>query len=392
MRMYTMLLLCMAAAGCETLDPGISLSPPRWESHRPVMREDIPGKGPHMDTAVFVSAVRAPESYDWIRDTAWDAAGCELLLYRDSSLLLTVPTGKDRHVSADPDLHHVINGRLYTEYADRNRSYVGRDGKILFSWEGRDLILGLLDREDGLWTLGRPRSGEGFCLRKDGQPVLAREDGRVIGRFGAPGYWQQGALYIDNGDICFCYKILQEGRETLYMVRNGTESVIFSTAYLRTLDARVIDGDICTLCREGSSTMMKYRGNSWDLGFGGLLLWADAGITLYREMLCAAGVYEFTPYEEDYSGLAWPDSYDEFECPDGLLFTDGQRLACYDGPLAEGRMMTECCGAVTGGRFIMALSPREIEKRPCLWEDGAVTEFNINGFLTGVDVVVSPAS
>lgn len=108
--------------------------------------ELIPG-----DTTVYVSAVEFPKDYCWQKDSVGENRPFSLVLYRNFKKVLSVRGGGI--VSSDPDMHWIIGGHLYAEYSTSTETIVSIDGKEKIRYEGREMIRGLLDREDGFYTL-----------------------------------------------------------------------------------------------------------------------------------------------------------------------------------------------------------------------------------------------
>ena len=53
------------------------------------------------------------------------------------AFILKIPVGDDYMVSDDPDMHRVLNGHLYTDFATDSETILKKDGKPLFSFDGR---------------------------------------------------------------------------------------------------------------------------------------------------------------------------------------------------------------------------------------------------------------
>ncbi len=223
------ILVCplLLAAGCLTDKTALVPIRSRAECHNRNLhdRDSIPAQERVIvDTALLFSAVRFEESYNYHRDSAYGAGRYEILLYRDFEQALSIPSSAEC-ASPDPDTHHILGGHLYTEAVTRERTFIGRDGQTLFSFEGREILRGLLTDGDDVYTLSESRSGDGFSFRKNGEILFSRESGYVFGDMAEPSYGPSGALYRDMGKICFCYAARLSGKEQYYTVMDGVAGV-----------------------------------------------------------------------------------------------------------------------------------------------------------------------
>ncbi|MBQ4201717.1 MAG: hypothetical protein II648_05420, partial [Bacteroidales bacterium] len=93
--------------------------PRAWEHSRSrgLSQDDVSAEQ-RPDTAFYVSAISFPPSYDWQKDTAFGATACTLKFFRGTEQLLSVCAGPSKRISAHPDRHHIIDGKLYSEYFD----------------------------------------------------------------------------------------------------------------------------------------------------------------------------------------------------------------------------------------------------------------------------------
>ncbi len=188
---------------------------------RPAPVSEMPSALP--DTSVFVSAVRYDPGYNWIKDSLHGSVGFDIVLYDDGVPLLTVPVPVGAPFSASPDTHHIIDGSLYTEFPAADGTVICRDGMEILRLGSGERLLGLIPAQDGLYSLTVRQGGDGFVLRRDHEVLLSRGVGTVFGSFGEPSYGTTGALYRDDGSICFAYR---ETGGRVFTVRDGNESVV----------------------------------------------------------------------------------------------------------------------------------------------------------------------
>lgn len=253
---YIILLLLLGAVGCNLLDNDLPMGRPRSYYQRTGGNSDglknnkSPGLSDPMspqvdltpDTVVFVSAVRYPPEYDWRKDTDFSCRSAELLLFRNGETVVSIPVTEGSGISTAPDMHHILDGHLYTEFCDYRRTVFGRDGVELFSVDGRELMRGILEKDEDLYMLTQNLSAGGFIFRKNGSVVLSKPRGEIIGKFDDPSYGSTGALYLDDEKVCFAYRVNDEGTVKWYMVRDGDVELV-SDAGRYTLDLKSVAGE-----------------------------------------------------------------------------------------------------------------------------------------------------
>ena len=333
-------------SGCVRGSDGIS----KLDAFRDRFVEGVRGGGvpvhtqPEKDTVLYMTAVEFPEGYDWRRDTSFGEVQGRLVLFRDSVRVLEVPAGPGSTASLDPDLHHFVDGHIYTESCTADGTVIGRDGETLFSYPGRELLCGLLVEGKDVYTLGRSRSGAGFSLRRNGEELFSRPDGGIAAQYSSnPGYLS-GALYRDRGHMYFSYwRPLEEGSEIKlwYVVEDGAESRV-EVPDGRMYDIRIRDGTpVISLIKSSPLGVYSYYEGSWkDV----VAVSKEGRITVYAPL--------------------WPTSH---YIGRRMLFLSF-RNAC-----------------LFGHRLYIAMNPLDGDERPFLWRDGeTLYHLDLNGFVTEV--------
>ena len=303
------------------------------------------------DTVVYMTAIEFPEGYDWRRDTSFGEVQGRLVLYRDSLRVLEVPAGPGYPAGLDPDLHHFAGGHIYTEYCTEGKTVIGRDGKTLFSYPGRELLCGLLVEGDDVYTLGRSRSGGGFSLRRNGEELFSRPDGGIAAHFSANPAYLSGALYRDRGHMYFSYwRPLEEGSEIKlwYVVEDGVESRV-EVPDGRMYDIRIRDGmPVISPIKTSAVAVYTYLEDTW------------------KDVVAVSKEGRLTVYSP-----LWPTSH---YIGNPVLFLSF-RNAC-----------------LSGHRLYIAINPLAEGERPFLWRDGEILyHLDVNGFITEVSLVAEQA-
>lgn len=397
--LFLLLLACLA--GCDLLGDGLAGGRSRTDCgpHDP----GAPGRGHPADssarppaaapdTSLLFTAVRFPADYDWQRDSAYGSAAFELQLYRDFEPVLTLASGPDVCFSPDPDRHHILSGHLYTERMADGTTRIGRDGTELFRFPGREYLVGLFEDGEDLYTLSRAARGQGFSYRKNGEILLRRSDGAPYGDLADPSYGPTGALYRDEGKICFCFHAGSSSDRTFYLVRDAVETrldTLLPSANI--LDIKLHRGHafvlhasfLKNLLREGriwpANGSYAISGRFWDGGGGYYSGFAPAGHWSAPQRLCREEAAVYYSPEASYAVSTDASGTVRWWGIDGMA-----------GEIRASHFFSPACAALLGGRFVMALTPRDITEHPRILQDGREREITLHGYVSSVSLAVSP--
>ena len=395
---FLLLALLAVLAACDPLGDGLDGLRARSASgpHGPGDSRGRGGTTPDgpvlqpFDTTLLYTVVRFPEGYDWQRDTAYGSVLFELLLYKDREQVLALPSGADACFVPDPDRHHLLSGRLYTERMADGATRIGRDGVELFRFPGREYLVGLLEDGEDLFTLSRPAKGDGFSFRKNGEALISRTDGVPFGDLSDPSYGETGALYRDQERICFCFAAGNSIGRIYFSVRDGQEEQLREfPAGTRLLDLKLSGGQVLSL-REYSQGYTLADGRLWPAGTGysvtgrfstaadGAFSGFLQGAAGSPEQLCRE---EAALYRTVRDALAV--SVDEAGTVRWYTTTErGQeRLPCH--------FLTPKCATLTGSLPWLALTPRDTRTRPFVRAGTRVWEVDVNGYVSSLSVTVS---
>ena len=390
---------------------------------------------------VFVTGVDFPEGYDWRRDTTYGVVRADIILFMDGEPVLKVPAGGDTGISSDPDRHHFIGGHVYTDHVSGSGTIISSDGTEAFRYEGAETLRGMLLQDRSVITLGQSRSGKGFSLRKDGEQLLAKSSGEILGSFTEAGYPASGALYLAGQKMCFSY----HDTDGWHFVEDGTETVLEGDAVY---DMRIISGKKCAIVRTSDSKgpVLMVDGMPREL--------EDTLDAKAEYRFCGSGSILFTGVlDGGGSTVLWDESgireRMEGDCSSLSMFRDVVSYVRRRGPRVTGISqagdtisvsgdwvaMTPQCISWRGSSPLLALTPTDsdaeskpwsrwpdwgavpdssstshrggtggsggwhkrlqrggwpaqdtTDKRPALWAGSEFRRYDINGFLTGVCV------
>ena len=343
----------------------------------------------------YYTAVSFPDNYDWRRDTSYGAVQATINLYRNDSLLLRIPTGV--LASPDADMHHFIQGHLYTQFRSGGRTILARDGEPLLELEHEAILAGLLPLNGKLYTLWRNRGGDGFSLLEGDSKLFSRSRGQPLGGMALGAYAPYGSLYPDLGKPCFCYR----NGSDWYVVRETQESTVNKpqgTVY----DMRSIDGKVFTFYMEGSKayfhfkeTLLNYslpQNKNSQTGY----IYTDNGIPYcvgiaysgvnMSDNYCLAGFLtgqSITLPGSDISRIAANPLTLMFFSPDGVAgyYSQSTGIKYLDGRFYH---LSPYAGTRLNGKLYLALNPMENGRKPLIWKDGEIQELDLNGFISGI--------
>ena len=185
--------------------------------------------------------------FDWPAAAPGSEVPFELIRYRSDAELFRLQGGRDNCIDPDPDHHHIVYGKLFTQYADAVSLSVAVDGKRLFDSDRPEILAGVMVDGEDIYSLcvSRPK---GFTLRKNEAILLRRSEGVVFGSLSDPSYSPGGALYMDGGDMVFCYCVEEMQSRRIYCVRNGKENLLKLEAdAIAVLDGKMKGGNALIL-------------------------------------------------------------------------------------------------------------------------------------------------
>ena len=252
----SVLLTTMCAKVEETVE-----MPPVTDS-----QEEVPDVPEKIRDTLYVTGVEYPEGYDWYQDSEYGEVRCFIFLEKEGKKILRVPVGYEYETASDVDMHRCFDGHLYTDYSSDSETVVKKDGKEIFRYGGREMIVSFYVKDESVYTLGIARSGEsGLTFRKNGKVEAFYETGVLLSGF-----------HEDSGKLCFTFA--QESAYTEsgfeYFVYEGGEVFEFAKSedINNVLDAIVYNDEICYVAECSDISGYRYycyRGdNTFNLDTG----------------------------------------------------------------------------------------------------------------------------
>ena len=352
---------------------------------------------PLSDTSVYVVAVVVPESYDWRKDPSFGAVGCTVQLWKDNELQFSSEAGPGADIGTSPDSHHLAGGHLYTEKTSEEGTTICCDGKVVLRYGQREQLKGLLVKEGRIYTLGRNLDGGGFCFRRDGEPLLKRDSGEIFGDFSHPLYGRGGALYENEGAVCFSFR----NAASCYCVVDGNmKNVGTVSSASRVRDLRLLGGEVYYI--SDYTTSMVVTGPSGSQALPSTAKWLNAELLARADGVWACAESEdrtlcttLGPHGRNVllfgaGNLIYSGTSEFF----ALGYDGGNfRIIKPPGNVIYSRdstfLLSTSALAFAGDEPFALVNPKEKDANPFVWSGGKKTEFRMNGYLTAIEVEVS---
>lgn len=338
-----------------------------------------------------------PSGYDWKSYSGDGLAVISLVMFADGVPVLRIPVGEKTFVSDDPYGHRIIKGHLYTDWSGSGMTVVKKDGKEMFRYEGEESVADMDLHEGRVHQLSLHSGGQGFSYRVDGEEVLAREEGHLLGQFRQ-----------DDGDLCFFFSqpmLTSDGRkDAYYMVRNGKVGRLETgTESLVVRDITISDGDTVLMVSSAGDEVpiLIWNGQriSMESKFTGEMISCSF---LDSEELCARLRLRNTTVSDMIIDVLWAgqtdwkifgimglvsavyvdgNGYSVAVNPSsggqGSIFRNGQKFRMPEGY----SVYMERCMTCRDSSLFVALSSGT-GRKPVIWKNGSLDTLDINGPLT----------
>lgn len=352
----------------------------------------------HLMSVCYVTALDYEEGYDWRSDPEKESVRCSLVVLADGVPFMKVPVSNMYSISSDVDMHRIIDGQLYTDFATDSTTVIKRNGTFLYSYSGAERICGMVVRDSDVYTLGENRSGTGFSFRKNGEALVTRDRASLV-----------SSLRLDGDKLSFAF--IEQIRSAdgyiprYFSVCDGVVSQVFiRDDVIRVMDILIDDSTVVYLASivgisqpviiagEDMMALDIPRGMTMvsgtlfkigsDLAVEGLCsaatgarmsgIWKN-GVKIVTftnqsiSALCAEGDGVFcvvNPLDDKSSGKIYCAG-ETYEMPKGYVCMGTGAMSVVNGILNVG------LSSLNGGR-------------PVLWKDGQSDTLNVNGYIANV--------
>lgn len=389
----TLIIMMQVTAGCTGLKEIIT--------HEQDEEENIwtgPGAnmdGNHSKAVCYMTGIDYPRDFDWT-DTSQEEENvkCSLMVFADGVPMLKIPIGNGHETSADPDMHRVLDGHLYTMFCSDGHTSIRKDGKAFIRYEGEETLRAMITDEEDIHTLCVPRDGKGFTYRKNGELVMERRTGHAFER-----------LHIDSDKMCFafCQPVATSGGsvDRYYIVRDGRMSLVkFDEDVNGVWDMISHQGRTCALISSGpwktTELIVEDERISIDLPPRSEML--SCRLFSSGNEICIEGLYadekgnissgiwvegqEYMIFETGQSIAGICSSEKDICCIlnpgasniTGTIFKSGKTWNMPEGYHFRGNNPI----VTSDGDLFIGLSSRT-GSNPILWKNGTVTEIKLNG-------------
>lgn len=390
-----MLLIC----GCTREMPDMFGKPrgtvDAWKKRYPAEREESLS-----DTAVYASALKFEEGYDWKSDTL--NADATLVLTRNGIPIVELPAGVHGKAGCGIDTHAICDGHLISWVSAGGRMSFYRDGEKLYDSPGTEIIKGLLETTGGsLLTLGQ--DGSRWTLRRDGK-VESEGEGAIVGDLLCDCCPPSGALYRDGASMVFSYTMERGGRKAWFLVQDGKTTQIsdegtitdmkMRNGVLNIASIRESSGQSILLRGKEAVKVPSYSGGTWeDLR----ILRSDAKAYLLTGHIRKQGKVSTAVYGSngaiasyDHTGqIAFNEKgwWYIFRDEGNLVFMPYRKSKAVSVP-GNPYFASSVCAGFIGDDLYYGISPLPGQGRPAIMKNAGVKAFELdfNGFVTGISI------
>lgn len=349
----------------------------------------------------YAVGVDYQDGYDWRTDNQRGSVKCSLVVFANNVPLMKVPVGDEYETSADPDMHRIVDGHLYTDYSSETQTVLKKDGVELLRYDERELILDMVVEGDTVYTLGQFRNGGGFAFRKNGHPLVKRTSG----------YAFPGLIKCNDGlRFAFC-EVIEDVKETheRYFLSDGENVMQIGVRddIKKIWDITFFNGNICYLASLvgisapvlsiGEQMSALHMSPSTEILSCHFAECEDEliieGVVSQRSEAIFSNIWRqdrlVTAFPHGFTVSSLCASDGGVSCVlnkssnmrNGLIYRCGELLPMPSGYVSMG----EGTAVMVDGMLHVGLTP-EKSGEPAIWVDGEMKPVHINGFISHLAV------
>ena len=199
---------------CSKFDHNYRGRPLYTNPLRPQEDSRLPEKP--VQTHFYVSGVKYPDDYDWIKDELRGEVPCTLFLLDNGEPICEIPVSWTNETNADGRSHHIWQGHIYTDFTNSTETVIKKDGKVVMRLDSREIVHSIADYNGTIYSINEVL----------GKNVLRFRQGTEIIQDFAESEMQRG-LYLNGEDICCLIKDTKTN--ALHDIINGIEYIIDNT-------------------------------------------------------------------------------------------------------------------------------------------------------------------
>jgi hypothetical protein len=360
---------------------------------------DVSGGHGTSSSVCYMTVVEYKRGYDWRSDQAGGSVKCSLAVYADGVPVMKIPAGDQYEVSSDPDMHRIIEGHLYTDWSTDTETVIKKDGQTLFRYQGRESICGMEVIDNHIYTLGLSRNGSGFAFRKDGDVVLSRSQGCII-----------GSMVNDRDSLCFAFyenirnaegnagryyvsvsgkvfkETVRDDIRTLWDIMPHKDNTVCLVSLVGTQSPVIISGDSMTgLVMPLGSSMLSCRLFDIDGETGVEGVYRLSNGTRHSAIWLNGKIVTLFPKDRAISAFKVQDKgiicvvNPETASEQGMIYNDGEVYDMPSGYSVIGNNAIE----MKDGILHVGLSSME-GRCPLVWKDGHTDSLRVNGYISSI--------
>lgn len=350
---------------------------------------------PIKQKSLYITGIEFPKGHNWKPELGAGSVEAKMFLMKDGERIVEIPTGADHLTSIDSDLHQCFDGKLYTFFHTGYETIVKCNGKEIVRFQDRNPVYDFFAENGKVHTLSK--KGKGFTYRVNSNIVFECKDGSTY-----PGIYKDGKMTV------FTYKEATEnGNDYNYGYIGDGSSYNLDVNRFREIEALMMHNKTLYYLGFDQQKSMRWYvfGNQMikigDINTGAivntqLVLDDKDNVFVLGDCYFDHGTY---PAIWNKNGLVAKEGNGSkiaaARADDGQIYyavvpKDRNDKTCikrgsymiYDLPNYYDIIYSTNIGA--NNKTLCIAMHNVKDNKPAIWKDGITTEYDFNGFFTGV--------